>query len=156
MTGSLHTNPRSDIEIARARTLRPIGEIAETAGIPEESLIPYGRWKAKVEFDFIESLAERPQGKLILVAGITPTKAGEGKTTLCLTKSFESLLGAGKVPYWEGLLRVTGEQKGEKLTDVTEAAKRGDARLQIASAANIRSGQWIRLKMRNPADNSLG
>jgi formate--tetrahydrofolate ligase len=81
MSGSLHTNPRSDIEIARARKLEPIGEIAAAAGIPEGHLIPYGRWKAKVELDFIRSLATRPQGKLILVAGITPTKAGEGKTT---------------------------------------------------------------------------
>jgi formate--tetrahydrofolate ligase len=81
MTGSLHTNPRSDIEIARAKTLRPIHEVAAEAGIDEDSLIPYGRWKAKVELDFIKSLAGKPQGKLILVAGITPTKAGEGKTT---------------------------------------------------------------------------
>jgi formate--tetrahydrofolate ligase len=81
MTGSLHTHPRSDIEIARARTLRPIGEIAAGIGIDEDNLIPYGRWKAKVELEFVRSLVDRPQGKLILVAGITPTKAGEGKTT---------------------------------------------------------------------------
>ena len=81
MPGSLHTHPRSDIEIARARKLDPIGKIAAATGIPEEHLIPYGRWKAKVELDFVRSLADRPQGKLILVAGITPTKAGEGKTT---------------------------------------------------------------------------
>ena len=81
MTGSLHTHPRSDIEIARAKTLQPIEEIAATAGIDEDHLIPFGRWKAKVELDFVRSLADRPQGKLILVAGITPTKAGEGKTT---------------------------------------------------------------------------
>ena len=81
MTGSLHTHPRSDIEIARARQLKPIGEVAAGIGIDEDNLIPYGRWKAKVELDFIRTLADRPQGKLILVAGITPTKAGEGKTT---------------------------------------------------------------------------
>jgi formate--tetrahydrofolate ligase len=81
MTGSLHTHPRTDIEIARATALRPIGEIAADAGIPAEHLIPYGRWKAKVDLEFARSLAERPQGRLILVAGITPTKAGEGKTT---------------------------------------------------------------------------
>ena len=60
MTGSLHTHPRSDIEIARARTLRPIGEIAAGIGIDEDNLIPYGRWKAKVELEFVRSLADRP------------------------------------------------------------------------------------------------
>ena len=78
---SLHTHPRSDIEIARAKNLRPIGEIAAIAGIDEDNIIPFGRWKAKIELEFVRSLAERPPGKLILVAGITPTKAGEGKTT---------------------------------------------------------------------------
>jgi formate--tetrahydrofolate ligase len=78
---SLHSQPRSDIEIARAKTLRPIEEIAAIAGIDEDNIIPFGRWKAKIELEFVRSLVERPSGKLILVAGITPTKAGEGKTT---------------------------------------------------------------------------
>jgi formate--tetrahydrofolate ligase len=71
----------SDIEISRARRLKPIAEIAAKIGAPESALHPYGRSIAKLESDFLHSLAERPDGKLILVSAITPTPAGEGKTT---------------------------------------------------------------------------
>jgi formate--tetrahydrofolate ligase len=71
----------TDLEIARAAALRPIDEIAGRLGIPSEALEPYGRFKAKIGFDFIRSLAHRPDGALVLVTGISPTPAGEGKTT---------------------------------------------------------------------------
>ena len=71
----------SDIEIARAATAQPIGEIAKKAGIPDEALMPYGKTKAKIDPEFIASLQDKPSGKLILVTAITPTPAGEGKTT---------------------------------------------------------------------------
>ena len=71
----------SDIEIARAAEIRPIGEIAGKLGIPDESLVPYGQTKAKVSLDYINAIQDRPDGKLILVTAITPTPAGEGKTT---------------------------------------------------------------------------
>ncbi len=71
----------SDLEIARAARLRPIGEIAALAGIPAEALEPYGRYKAKVSLDFVASQVDRPDGALVLVTGISPTAAGEGKTT---------------------------------------------------------------------------
>jgi len=71
----------SDIEIARAATARPIGEIATNIGIPDEALMPYGRTKAKIDPEYIASLQDKPDGKLILVTAITPTPAGEGKTT---------------------------------------------------------------------------
>ncbi len=71
----------SDLEIARAARLRPIAEIAARAGIPEQALEPYGRTKAKIGFDFIRGAEARPDGALILVTGISPTAAGEGKTT---------------------------------------------------------------------------
>ncbi len=71
----------SDLEIARAATLRPIAEIAASAGIPADALEPYGRFKAKIGFPFIDSLESRPDGALVLVTGISPTAAGEGKTT---------------------------------------------------------------------------
>jgi formate--tetrahydrofolate ligase len=76
-----HRNPKSDIEIAQAAAMRPIGEIATKLGIPDEALSPYGRYKAKVSLDYVGSLEARPDGKLILVTAITPTPAGEGKTT---------------------------------------------------------------------------
>jgi formate--tetrahydrofolate ligase len=71
----------SDLDIARAATLRPIAEIAARAGIPPTALLPYGRYKAKIDFDFIAELNDRPDGALVLVTGINPTAAGEGKTT---------------------------------------------------------------------------
>ncbi|MBV8776698.1 MAG: formate--tetrahydrofolate ligase [Alphaproteobacteria bacterium] len=76
-----HKNPQSDIDIAQAATMRPIGEIAAKLGIPDEALSPYGRYKAKVALDYVNSLKDKPNGKLVLVTAITPTPAGEGKTT---------------------------------------------------------------------------
>ncbi|MBS0559687.1 MAG: formate--tetrahydrofolate ligase [Proteobacteria bacterium] len=71
----------SDLEIAREATLRPIAEIAARAGIPESALSPYGRYKAKIDLDFVAAQRSRPEGALVLVTGISPTAAGEGKTT---------------------------------------------------------------------------
>ena len=71
---------RSDIEIAQACTLRPIDEIARTAHVEEKYLEHYGRYKAKIDLSLLKETA-RPDGKLILVTAITPTPAGEGKTT---------------------------------------------------------------------------
>ena len=82
MPSAQHTNPKSDIEIAQAAAMRPIVEIAgDRLGIAPEHLEPYGHYKAKVSLDHIKSLADRPDGKLVLVTAITPTPAGEGKTT---------------------------------------------------------------------------
>ena len=72
---------KTDIEIAREATKKPIMEIGAKLGIPSEHLLPYGHDKAKVGQEFIKSLAGRPDGKLILVTAINPTPAGEGKTT---------------------------------------------------------------------------
>jgi formate--tetrahydrofolate ligase len=71
----------SDIEIARAATMKPIAEIAAAMGIPDESLEPYGRFKAKIQMSWIKQQQDREDGKLILVTAINPTPAGEGKTT---------------------------------------------------------------------------
>ncbi len=73
--------PKSDIEIAREATMLPIGEIGAKLGIPEQALLPFGHTKAKLSTEFTESLSDKPDGKLILVTAITPTPAGEGKTT---------------------------------------------------------------------------
>ena len=82
MPASQHQNPKSDIEIAQAAKKRPIMDIArEKLGIAPENLEPYGHYKAKVSMDYIKSLKDKPNGKLILVTAITPTPAGEGKTT---------------------------------------------------------------------------
>src|SRR5512147_2851589 len=80
-TTDQHQNPKSDIEISQAAKMRPIVEVAaEKLDIPPEFVLPYGHYKAKISLDYIASLAV-PDGKLILVTAITPTPAGEGKTT---------------------------------------------------------------------------
>ena len=72
---------KSDIEIARASTLEPIIDVAKKIGIDSDSVLSYGHHKAKISLDFIKSLENKPNGKLILVTAMTPTPAGEGKTT---------------------------------------------------------------------------
>jgi formate--tetrahydrofolate ligase len=72
---------KSDIEIAREAKMKPIMEVGKKLGIPHEDLIPYGHTKAKVHLDYIDKLASKKDGKLILVTAINPTPAGEGKTT---------------------------------------------------------------------------
>jgi formate--tetrahydrofolate ligase len=77
-----HRNPKSNIEIAQEAEMRPVGELAaEKLGIPDDAVLPYGKTKAKISLDYIRSLPDRPNRKLILVTAITPTPAGEGKTT---------------------------------------------------------------------------
>jgi len=72
---------KSDIEIAREAHMKPITEIGAKLDIPADQLLQYGPYKAKISYDFIKSLKDRPDGKLILVTAVTPTPAGEGKTT---------------------------------------------------------------------------
>ncbi len=72
---------KSDIEIAREATLKPIIEIGNDLGIPTSALMPYGHDKAKITLDYIDNLPKKKDSKLILVTAISPTPAGEGKTT---------------------------------------------------------------------------
>ena len=71
----------SDLDIARASTVRPIADIAAAADLPQEFLVPYGRDVAKIDLAAIDALADRPKAKYILVTAVTPTPLGEGKTT---------------------------------------------------------------------------
>ena len=72
----------SNIEIAQQAKLKPIVGLAkDRLGIPEQHLEPYGRTKAKISLAYLDSLRDRPDGKLVLVTAISPTPAGEGKTT---------------------------------------------------------------------------
>jgi formate--tetrahydrofolate ligase len=82
MPASQHQSPKSDIEISQAAKKRLILDVArERLGIGPENLEPYGHYKAKISMEYIKSLLDKPNGKLILVSAITPTPAGEGKTT---------------------------------------------------------------------------
>ena len=74
-------DPLSDIEIARAANVQPIQEIGQKLGIPTNALVPFGQTKAKLGSEYLKSLRPGSNGKLILVTAISPTPAGEGKTT---------------------------------------------------------------------------
>lgn len=77
-----HAHPKTDIEIAQSATMKKITEVAENSlGIDSDNLEPYGHYKAKLSLDYIKTLADKPDGRLILVTAMTPTPAGEGKTT---------------------------------------------------------------------------
>ncbi|HZO62375.1 MAG TPA: formate--tetrahydrofolate ligase, partial [Gaiellaceae bacterium] len=75
------TKMPSSLEIAQQATLLPIADLAERIGLQDDEYDLYGRYKAKVDLSVVERLADRPDAKLIGVTAITPTKAGEGKTT---------------------------------------------------------------------------
>src|SRR5215217_4092139 len=72
---------KSGLEIAQDAELRPIADVARAAGIEQEELEPYGRYRGKVDLSLLDRLADRPDGNLVITTAITPTKAGEGKTT---------------------------------------------------------------------------
>ena len=72
---------KTDIQIAQEAVMEPIVNVAAQLGISEEVLEQYGRYKAKISDEFINSIQDNPDGKLILVTAINPTPAGEGKTT---------------------------------------------------------------------------
>ena len=73
-----------DIEIAQSAKLKPITEIASDLGLSEDDIEPYGKYKAKISLDVMKRLKDRPDGKLIIVTAVTPTKTGEGKTTMAI------------------------------------------------------------------------
>ncbi|MGB2874334.1 MAG: formate--tetrahydrofolate ligase [Gaiellaceae bacterium] len=75
------TTMPSSLEIAQAAELRPIAEIAEQAGLEPNEIAPHGSYKAKIDLSVLERLRDRPAGKLVCITALTPTKAGEGKTT---------------------------------------------------------------------------
>src|SRR5437762_13228542 len=89
----LKTPMPSSLEIAQTAALRPIAEIAAEAGLEPDEVEFYGRYKAKIDLSVLDRLAARPDGKLINVTAITPTKAGEGKTTtsVSLTQGFGAI-----------------------------------------------------------------
>ena len=75
---------KPDIEIAREATMMPITEVARGLGVAPGHVVPYGHYKAKIDLDFVASLQDRPGGKLVLVTAMSPTPAGEGKTTVAI------------------------------------------------------------------------
>ena len=118
-TGSQHTDPKSDIDIARAATKRPILDLAQDRlGIAAEHLVPFGHDKAKITLDHIGSLQDRPDGKLILVTAITPTPAGEGKTTTTVGLG-DGLNRIGK----KAVIEFAGAQPGDVLDTLSDSSR---------------------------------
>jgi formate--tetrahydrofolate ligase len=81
----MQTEMPSSLEIAQAAVLRPIGEIARSAGLSPDEVEPYGRTKAKIDLGVLERLRDVDDGKLVCVTAVTPTKAGEGKTVTAVS-----------------------------------------------------------------------
>src|SRR5688500_20298054 len=78
----MNTKKLSNIDIAQAAKMRRINEVAlERLGIPEDALEAFGKYKAKISLEYLSKLEGKPSGKLVLVTAISPTPAGEGKTT---------------------------------------------------------------------------
>src|SRR3990170_2540077 len=88
---------KSSLEIAQEAELQPIETIAERTGLLPEEFEPYGRHKAKVSLDVVDRLRDAPDAKIVCVAGVTPTKAGEGKTTTAVSLT-QGLGAIGKEP----------------------------------------------------------
>src|SRR5215210_6717943 len=88
---------KSSLEIAQEAELLPIETIAERVGLTPDEFEPYGRYKAKISLDVIDRLADQPNGKIVCVAGVTPTRAGEGKTTTAVSLT-QGLGRIGKQP----------------------------------------------------------
>jgi formate--tetrahydrofolate ligase len=84
----------SSLEISQSAILRPIEDVARNAGLLPEELEPYGRYKGKVDLSVLERLGDRPDGRLVVVTGITPTSAGEGKTTTSIALA-QGMAGVG-------------------------------------------------------------
>ena len=76
---------KTSLQIAQEAELRPIEQVADRAGVEPDELMPYGRYKAKIELSLLERLSGVQNGKLVCVSGMTPTKAGEGKTTTAVS-----------------------------------------------------------------------
>src|SRR5829696_1450430 len=88
---------KSSLEIAQDAELLPIGEIAERVGLDDDDIEPYGRYKGKVKLEALDRVAGNPDGKLVCVAGMTPTRAGEGKTTTAVSLT-QGLGAIGRTP----------------------------------------------------------
>lgn len=105
----------SDIEIADAAELLPITQVAkDELGIDAEALVPYGHTKAKVSLEYTRSLADRPDGKLILVTAISPTPAGEGKTTTSVGVA-DALRRLGRRRWWRCASRRSGRYSASRV-----------------------------------------
>ncbi len=111
-------NVKSDIDIARTISLKPISEIAESIGIREDELEPFGKYKAKIKLDIFDRTQRRKDSKLILVSAMTPTPAGEGKTTVsvgltqALAKLGKSVITALREPSLGPVFGVKGGATG--------------------------------------------
>src|SRR3954468_8376238 len=115
---------KSSLEIAQEAELVPIEQIAENIGLEPEEIEPYGRYKAKVPLSVIDRLSDRPDGKVVVVPGMTPTKAGEGKpptvpgVTQCLGASGNPGVACLREPSLGPVFGIKGGAAGGGMTQV--------------------------------------
>ena len=125
---TMEARVKSGLEIAQEAELRPITEIAASAGIPDDVLEPFGRYRAKVDLSILDRLADRPDGKLIITTAITPTKAGEGKTTTSISLT----QGMGKI----------GKDVAALPARAVDGTRCSASRAAARAAATRRSSRW--------------
>ena len=124
---------KTDIEIAQECTMEPITAIAEKAGIPDEYLEQYGKYKAKIDYNFLKK-SQNKDGKLILVTAINPTPAGEGKTTTVAGPS-----GVGKSSMLNALTKDYKMETGA----ISEKIGRGKHTTRHSEIFNIDSNSYV-------------
>ena len=124
---------KTDIEIAQECTMEPITKVAEKAGIPEEYLEQYGKYKAKIDYNFLKK-SDKKDGKLILVTAINPTPAGEGKTTTVAGPS-----GVGKSSMLNALTKDYKMETGA----ISEKIGRGKHTTRHSEIFNIDSNSYV-------------
>ncbi len=143
---------KTDIEIAQETEMQHIREVAKTAGVDEKYLEQYGNYKAKVDYNILKDLADKPNGKLVLVTAINPTPAGEGKTTTNvgladgLRKIGKNVIVALREPSLGPVFGVKGGVKeGIRFADglelFTQLANVGDARSLVIHPASATHSQ---------------
>ena len=166
---------KTDIEIAQETTMQHITEVAKTAGVDSKYLEQYGNYKAKVDYNILTDLADKPNGKLILVTAINPTPAGEGKTTTTvgladgMRKIGKNVMVALREPSLGPVFGVKGGAAGGGYAQVvpwrtstctspvtsTPSALPTTCWLQCSTTISTRATLWVSTPVRSPGAAAL-
>ena len=151
---------KTDIEIAQSCQMKKITQVAQAAGIPEEYLEQYGNYKAKVDYKLLKDRAGRPDGKLILVTAITPTPAGEGKTTTSvgltdgLRKIGKNAVAALREPSLGPVFGIKGGAAGASPGTSTPSARPTTCWPPCWTTTSSRATPWASTSSRSPGSGA--